>query len=1108
MDEKNGSEIILLRQAVARLSDRIEHLEQKLRKIERGWNPAARPAETNVQMNERESAPQAKIASLEIPVPPSPPPPPKNIQPQIPAPSFTTPAPRPLQPVPPPAPPQARVPPVEKPPAPPQSIPAFTSTPEIPAPGGGAEQPQPETAQKDKHRRDIELNIGKYWLNKIGIGVFVLGVGFLIAYSSKYFGQLGPWGKILTGYLVSAVLFFVGRKFEHDEKMVNFGYVLTGGAWALTYFTTFSMQHFPQSRVLESEGLDLVFLAAVGAGMLIHSLKYRSEALSGVAIFVGYATATIGDVRFFTLISCAIESIVILILVYKFKWLRMMFMGILMTYGAHFLWVMKNIHGAGDAAPVPDAKSFFVMNGTFLTLYWAVFTAGIHLLRKDGDETLESRLAVANIGNALFYFLLLYPDVTRFFPDQRFNFVMSLGTVFLLLGVCLFKSGKDKLFASDTMLGLALMTAAVPIKYMTLQTALIWIAELPFLCYAGIELKSRTIRFAAFLLFIWIMLHYAFYVAGSAGRVEIMGLGGIPMSGFTAFAAALSFGGVFTMLRLGFARGKISALENTFTQAFLPATAMFLSLGTVITSAPQNLTLYLFLDALLLFVWGYLADEAPVRIYSLLFLAWGILRFIGIDDYHALTAFRRWAYIAWEVMCGYSIAYLYRDLRNRNMLQKIESGLVTAVTAGSGILVLTAVLRYVPENWITFTFSGLSLLIFAVACLLDSRSLRASALAGSALVAWRFVLVDSFPSAGFADWLIIAFPPFSQAGIYLLYRKLRAEGKLPEAERAFPDLGYVLLQITLMALALRYISGWKMTAAFAVMNLALFGAGCLLREKLVRYASLAAMPVVMFRFLAIDDYPHGGRVWPLIFVLGSYYALVYAYVKAAATRILETDESQFSHLACAAAAFLSAVAIWKYAPEYWAAAIMALAGLAVFLYGYFWDSSDMRVSGCALLFTSLFRAVFWDDYSSLGAAMRWLPPTVELFSFAISYWFYRNLRLAQKLSPDEAAVSQSLCAGLSALACVSITRYCPPYWASSTLAVFTAAMFFAGLALGEMFVRVCSCLMFTIVAGRAMIFSEPYENLGRLRWLPIGAQLVSLLGVYLPYRGLAKRGPV
>ena len=76
-------------------------------------------------------------------------------------------------------------------------------------------------------------------------------------------------------------------------------------------------------------------------------------------------------------------------------------MGILMTYGAHFLWVTRSIHGAVDAASLTAAKDFFVMNGTFLTLYWAVFTAGIHLLRKTGEET-ENQLAVANIGNALF----------------------------------------------------------------------------------------------------------------------------------------------------------------------------------------------------------------------------------------------------------------------------------------------------------------------------------------------------------------------------------------------------------------------------------------------------------------------------------------------------------------------------------------------------------------------------------------------------------------------------------------------------------------------------------------------------------------------------------
>ena len=139
------------------------------------------------------------------------------------------------------------------------------------------------------------------------------------------------------------------------------------------------------------------------------------------------------------------------------------------------------------------------------------------------------------------------------------------------------------------------------------------------------------------------------------------------------------------MLRRAFARGKITALENTFAQAFIPAAAVFLGIGTVVTADPQNLTLYLFLDALLVFAWGYLAGEFPVRICSLFFLAWGIFRFIGVDDYHALTAYRRWAYIALEIACSYSIAYLYRELRSLKLLKELEHGLVTA-TAGSGLL--------------------------------------------------------------------------------------------------------------------------------------------------------------------------------------------------------------------------------------------------------------------------------------------------------------------------------------------------------------------------------------------------------------------------------------
>jgi len=1147
MDEELKNEFLILRQAIARLSDRMESTEQKLRAMERAQRLANIPVEPSAQIKAEAQHAESKFEGPARQIPPSShsegaaqayiklpirmPVEPKNDAIS----SAAAPATPKIPPV--PAKPvstvqhekksitDSSVSPAIKPVA--KSVIPSSQIKKGPAvsaaatqdkairiePKADAENHPPKSSQpiidnNERSKNNIELNIGKYWLNKIGIGMFVLGVGFLVAYSSRYFGLLGPWGKILTGYFASALLFIVGWKFRRSEKLLNFGYVLTGGAWALTYFTTFAMHHFPQSRVVESEPAGLVLLAGVAACMLISSLKYRSEVLSGVAIFVGYVTATLGDVHYFTLISCAVEAMVILVLVYRFKWLRMMFFGIIMTYVAHFLWVTNNIHGAIGIDPLSAAKGTFLMNATFLTLYWAFFTIGIHLLAKVEDSVLGKRLAVANIANTLFYFLLLYPDITQLFPDQRFSFLLSLGAVFMLLAGFMFTSGASKLFACDAVLGIALVTFAIPIRYMPLETSLIWIAELPLLYYLGLELKSRTIRAVGFLLFLWTMLYYSLYLAGGSEYVELMGLGSIPMSAVTAFCMTLSFGVVFTLLRRAFACSTLSDSENIVSEVFPLAAIIFLCIGTFISSAPENLTLYIFLDALLVFVWGYVTNEVFIRIYSLLFLWFGLLRFTGFDvytsadDYGIFPVSMRWVYIIFEISCSYAIYFLYSDLRQRQLLHEDESGLVTGVAISSGLMVLTAVLRYVPQNWMTFTFAALSLIVFGIAYAVKSRNLRFTALGGFTIAIVRFMFADNFPSAGFADWLIISFLPFTLMLTYLLYRKMRIDKQLLEDEYGLCDYGYALFQIALMTIAFRYVSGYAMTSAFAVMNLALFVAGCLLRERFVRWASLIFMPVVLCRFLFIDNYAPGMRTWPLVCVLGSYYMLVYAYIQAIARDILETAERPLLHLVYAAATILSAYSIWTYAPEAWVAASLALAGLVIFLYGYLSDSTDMRISGNALLLLALFRGVSFYDEQALVGAVRLLPPAVELFSFGLAYWFYRKLRLAGRLSGMESGISHWLFLGFVVIASLCITRHCPQYWVSSSLAVFSAAMFFAGCALDEPFMRVCSCAVFAIVLVRA----ESYYDIGRLCWIPVIVQLSALLGIYLPYRKMTSRG--
>lgn len=255
----------ILRQAVSRLSERVENLEMKVRRLEqsavlRQDAPLAEPSQEHPAPAIQEE-PRPVLQPISAPPPPPPIPqgnaalskeqeednsissaaertgvPQHKDSPVIPPAKEALPLPENIQPV---IPSEEAVPPVETPAIAPQEETPVSSEPEkkadIPVPppapepqaepiapepvpvlAARGEEPEPVSAAKEqtavppvhkpaKHR-DLEMNIGKYWLNKIGIGIFVLGVGFLIAYSSRYFGHMGPWGKLAAGYIILSLI--------------------------------------------------------------------------------------------------------------------------------------------------------------------------------------------------------------------------------------------------------------------------------------------------------------------------------------------------------------------------------------------------------------------------------------------------------------------------------------------------------------------------------------------------------------------------------------------------------------------------------------------------------------------------------------------------------------------------------------------------------------------------------------------------------------------------------------------------------------------------------------------------------------------------------------
>src|SRR5712672_2683130 len=91
-------------------------------------------------------------------------------------------------------------------------------------------QLSPSLSQRFKSSLDLEETLGTDWLNKLGIVILVLGVAFFLAYELK---TLGPVGKVLVGYAVSAVLLGAGVWIERHHLYRTLAHAGVGGGWAL-----------------------------------------------------------------------------------------------------------------------------------------------------------------------------------------------------------------------------------------------------------------------------------------------------------------------------------------------------------------------------------------------------------------------------------------------------------------------------------------------------------------------------------------------------------------------------------------------------------------------------------------------------------------------------------------------------------------------------------------------------------------------------------------------------------------------------------------------------------------------------------------------------------
>ncbi len=261
--------------------------------------------------------------------------------------------------------------------------------------------------------QEWEAVVGGNWLNKLGVLVLVIGIALLLGYE---FTHVGPFGRVATGMAVGLTMLIGGAFIERKRAYAIFARGLIGGGWAALYFTTYAMHALPAARVIDNPYIASLLVLAVACGMILHSLRYRSQTVSGLAYFIAFATLALSESTPFSVLALLPLAASLLYLAYRFHWHRMAVFGLFATYAT--------------CASRPDVGAPLASTQALFAMYWLLFESFdlLRLRRSTASWTIGSLILPIN---ALGFLGLSLVKWQRSNPEHLYAFLAAGAAVYL-----------------------------------------------------------------------------------------------------------------------------------------------------------------------------------------------------------------------------------------------------------------------------------------------------------------------------------------------------------------------------------------------------------------------------------------------------------------------------------------------------------------------------------------------------------------------------------------------------------------------------------------------------------------------------------------------------
>ena len=353
---------------------------------------------------------------------------------------------------------------------------------------------------------NYEKFIGENLFGKIGILVFIIGIGFFVKYAIDQ-NWINETARTILGYAVGAGMLVLAERLH--RRYHAFSSLLAGGAFGVFYLITAIAFHYYE---LFSQTVSFVILCATTVFMSVVSILYDRRELAVTALVGGFLAPFIVSTDSGSIITLqtyiSILNVGMFCLAMYKKWGILPVVAFCFTY--IILW-MTTLTSGDLATPV-----CYIILLAFATLFYLIFLLPvIFILRTQCSGNM--RRAMLTVVTADSFLYLLYGNYvlehcdTTFAKDGFIAFFVAVVNLAVYLYLRFRIAGQNTLRNFMLVLTITFVSIGIPMQFDTANLVMLWAAEAVLLLWLFTREKDRIFEVGAVVLSLLTIASLLFY---------------------------------------------------------------------------------------------------------------------------------------------------------------------------------------------------------------------------------------------------------------------------------------------------------------------------------------------------------------------------------------------------------------------------------------------------------------------------------------------------------------------------------------------------------------------------------------------------------------------